>query len=70
MARIINLNQQRKQKARQEKSNRATENAAKFGRTAAQKKAEAEAIARQQRELDQARVETPPSGSNLDTKSP
>ncbi|WP_323767219.1 DUF4169 family protein [Marinovum sp.] len=75
MARIINLNQQRKQQARQKKAAHGSENAVKFGRSAAQKRAEAEAAMRQRRLLDQAEIdrpeaETPCSGSNVDTDSP
>jgi hypothetical protein len=52
MAEIINLNKARKAKARVDKSARADENRARFGRTKAQKQAEAAETAKLARLLD------------------
>lgn len=52
MAEIINLNKARKAKLRVEKSARAEENRARFGRTKAQKQAEAAESAKVARLLD------------------
>ncbi len=52
MAEIINLNKARKAKARVEKSARAQENRARFGRTKAEKQAEAAEKARIAKALD------------------
>lgn len=52
MAEIINLNKARKAKARVDKSARADANRARFGRTKAQKKADAEESAKVARLLD------------------
>ena len=52
MAEIINLNKARKAKARVEKSARAQENRARFGRTKAEKQAEAAEKARIAKTLD------------------
>ena len=53
MAEITNLNRFRKDKARQDHRRQGDENAAKFGRTKAQKLAEAADVARAQQHLDQ-----------------
>lgn len=55
MAEIINLNKARKAKARVDKSARADENRARFGRTKAQKQAEAAETAKLARRLDDAK---------------
>ena len=55
MAEIINLNKARKAKLRVEKSARAEENRARFGRTKAQKQAEAAETAKLARLLDEAK---------------
>ncbi|WP_137862887.1 MULTISPECIES: DUF4169 family protein [unclassified Sphingomonas] len=55
MAEIINLNRARKAKARVDKSARADENRARFGRTKAEKQADAAEKARIARTLDDAR---------------
>ena len=55
MAEIINLNKARKAKARNDKAVRAQENRARFGRTKAEKQAEAAEKARIARTLDDAR---------------
>lgn len=52
MAGITNLNRFRKQRARAEERRRGDENAARFGRTRAQREAEAADAARAVRELD------------------
>ena len=52
MAEIINPNKARKAKARVDKSARADENRARFGRTKAQKRAEAAETAKLARLLD------------------
>ena len=52
MAEIINLNKARKAKARVDKSARADANRARFGRTKAQKRAEAAETAKLARLLD------------------
>lgn len=52
MAEIINLNKARKAKLRVEKSARADENRARFGRTKAQKQADAAETAKLARLLD------------------
>ncbi|PID36210.1 MAG: DUF4169 domain-containing protein [Rhodobacterales bacterium] len=56
-AKPVNLNRFRKQKARAEKSARASENAVKFGRSKAQKQAEKAEKARRARGLDGHRLE-------------
>lgn len=55
MAEIINLNRARKAKSRAEKSAQADANRAKFGRTGAEKKADALERARAKRSLDDAK---------------
>ena len=55
MTEIINLNRARKAKARVDKSARADENRARFGRTKAEKQADAAEKARIARTLDDAR---------------
>ena len=55
MAEIINLNKARKTKARVDKSARADANRARFGRTKAQKQAEAAETAKLARLLDDAK---------------
>ena len=55
MAEIINLNRARKAKARVDKSARAEENRVRFGRTKAEKQAEASEKARIARTLDDAK---------------
>ncbi len=52
MATITNLNRFRKQQARAAERQQADENAAKFGRSKAEKEAEARAADRARRELD------------------
>ncbi|HWU96476.1 MAG TPA: DUF4169 family protein [Sphingomonas sp.] len=53
MAEIINLNKARKAKARVDKSMRAEENRVRFGRTRAQKQADAAETANLERLLDE-----------------
>jgi len=53
----INLNKARKAKARAEKSARGTENAAKFGRTKAQKAADEATVTRLNAHLDRHKTE-------------
>ena len=55
MAEIINLNRARKQRARVSAELKATENRAKFGRTRAEKQAEAAEKARLAKLLDDSR---------------
>lgn len=55
MAEITNLNRYRKDKARADRRRQGDENAARFGRTPAQRRAEDDARARQDRALDQHR---------------
>ena len=55
MGEIVNLNKARKARARAGAEQTAAENRAKFGRTKAARKAEAEAAARVSRTLDGAR---------------
>ncbi|MDV3458527.1 DUF4169 family protein [Sphingomonas sp. HF-S4] len=55
MAEIINLNKARKAKARVDKSARAGENRARFGRTKAQKQADAAESAKVTRLLDESK---------------
>ena len=55
MAEIINLNKARKAKARVDKSMRAEENRVRFGRTRAQKQAEAAETAKVARLLDESK---------------
>ena len=55
MAEIINLNRARKAKARVEKSARAEENRFRFGRTKAEKQAEAAEKARIAKTIDDAK---------------
>ena len=55
MAEIINLNKARKAKARVDKSARADENRVRFGRTKAQKQADAAESAKVSRVLDDAK---------------
>jgi hypothetical protein len=57
MAEIINLNKARKAKERVDKSARAEQNRARFGRTKAEKLANAAERARNERLLDEARRE-------------
>ncbi|NML08204.1 DUF4169 family protein [Sphingomonas sp. G-3-2-10] len=57
MAEIINLNKARKAKERVDKSVRAMENRARFGRTKAQKMADAEEAYRRTRLLDDTKRE-------------
>ncbi|MEZ0243609.1 MAG: DUF4169 family protein [Sphingomonas sp.] len=57
MAEIINLNKVRKAKERVDKLARAEENRARFGRTKAQKQAEAEAAYRKAKLLDDSKLE-------------
>jgi hypothetical protein len=57
MAEIINLNKARKAKERVDKSARADANRAKFGRTKAQKQAEADEAYRRTRLLDDSKLE-------------
>ena len=52
MTKVTNLNQFRKTKARADKKARANENAVKFGRTKAQKNAEAKITELDERRLD------------------
>ena len=55
MAEIINLNKARKAKARVDKSMRAEENRVRFGRTRAQKQADAAETANLERLLDESK---------------
>lgn len=57
MAQPVNLNRFRKEKARAEKKARADENAAKFGRTKAQKDAEKKLSEIEKRRLDGAKCD-------------
>jgi hypothetical protein len=57
MAEIINLNKVRKAKAAVDKAARAEANRAKFGRTKAQKQAEAEEAYRRTKLLDDSKIE-------------
>lgn len=57
MAEIINLNKARKAKERVDKLAQAEANRAKFGRTKAQKQAEAEEAYRRTRLLDDSKLE-------------
>ena len=57
MAEIINLNKVRKAKAAVENAARADANRAKFGRTKAQKQAEAEEAYRRTKLLDDSKLE-------------
>ena len=57
MAEIINLNKARKAKARVDKSARAEENRARFGRSKTQKQADAAETAKVTRLLDGAELE-------------
>lgn len=52
MSRIVNLNRARKDRARTEKRSEADANAAKFGRTKAERQAEAASTAREAAILD------------------
>ncbi|MCT4608821.1 MAG: DUF4169 family protein [Pelagimonas sp.] len=52
MSNVINLNQFRKAKARQDKRQSADENAAKFGRSKAQKSLERAETEKSERDLD------------------
>ncbi len=64
MADLVNLNRFRKQKARAEKEAAAAENRARFGRTKAEKEAEAQDLARKARLLDgHRRAEDEPDAS-------
>jgi hypothetical protein len=55
MAEIVNLNKARKQRARADAAAKAVENRASFGRTKAQKQAEAAEAQRRAKLLDDAR---------------
>ena len=57
MSTLVNLARARKQKGRAEKAARARENAAKFGRTKGQKRAEDAAEDKARRDLDGKRME-------------
>ncbi len=70
MAKLINLRTARKQRARRDKSAKASENAVKFGRSQAERRADSDPAARQARLLDQLRLERPRSDPNDDKKSP
>jgi hypothetical protein len=59
MAEIINLNKARKAKARVDKSARAEENRARFGRTRAEKQADAAETAKVTRLLDESKRDQP-----------
>lgn len=71
MGDVVNLNRFRKRKREQEAKRRADENAARRGRTKAQRAAEHERRAKQEAELDGARCEKtqeedePPSDPSL-----
>ncbi|WP_238368906.1 DUF4169 family protein [Heliomarina baculiformis] len=58
MSNVVNLNQFRKTKARKEKKQRSEENVAKYGRTKAERQAEADASERATRLLEDHRRET------------
>lgn len=60
MAKVVNLNKARKQKAREAASALAAENRVRFGRTRAEKERDAAAALEAQRRLDQLRREPPP----------
>lgn len=70
MAKIINLRTARKQRARRDKSAKASENSVKFGRSKAERRADGDPAARQARQLDQLRLERPRSDPNDDKNSP
>lgn len=57
MARVVNLNRVRKQKAREDKRRTGDENAARFGRTGAQKALEQARKDKETRDLDGHRKE-------------
>lgn len=57
MAEIINLNKARKAKAAVDKAARAAENRARFGRTKAQKQAEADEVYRRTKLLDDSKLD-------------
>lgn len=59
-AKIINLRQARKQKARAAAKTRSAENSAKFGRNAQQKHADASETSRREAHLDRSRLDLPP----------
>lgn len=59
MADVINLNKVRKRKARADAERQAAENRVRFGRTHAQKEADAAAAAEARRKLDQLRRDPP-----------
>ncbi len=61
MARVVNLNTIRKQKARAEKRARADANAVKFGRSKAETQLDKARADKARRGLDQHRREDPPS---------
>lgn len=60
MAKVINLNKVRKQKAREAATQQAAENRVRFGRTKAQKEHDASATLDMQRKLDQVRRDPDP----------
>ncbi|MBD3787053.1 MAG: DUF4169 family protein [Sphingomonadales bacterium] len=62
MSNVTNLNQFRKAKARAEKRAAAEENAAKFGRTKAQKRLEEAEAAKARAALEAHRRDEPPEG--------
>ncbi len=58
MGDVINLNQNRKAKARTDKGKKAAENRRKFGRTKAQKQAEKQKAEREEKQLSAHKRET------------
>ncbi|MDO6729468.1 DUF4169 family protein [Marinovum sp. 2_MG-2023] len=69
-AKIINLRQARKQKSRSNDMAQASENAVKFGMSKAQKHHDDLQIRLQEKHLDHAKREMPPSSDDDDIKSP
>ncbi|MFY0680214.1 MAG: DUF4169 family protein [Thalassovita sp.] len=57
MSKVVNLNKARKAKVRAEKTQRASQNAVKFGRTKAERKAAEAAQSKQTRTLDGKKLE-------------
>ena len=65
-AKIINLNQVRKQRARKASKARADENAVLYGRNASRKKADEAETRQRDATLDRSRVEMPPEDTDPD----
>lgn len=64
MGQIVNMNRFHKQKSRAEARRQGDANAAKFGRSKAERQAATEALTRAARQLDGHRRETPPTGDD------